>query len=729
MTGTGTNRVHGLVPYTVAKTAAPGPGASDFLRPTADVSQSGIGLWTIVGDTDIYNCLDEVTANGTTDYTHYLSLGVDDPGTSFICELTDTMTPASGSLVKMRWNFRRVRSGSFGESTGGSPGDRAGDGPGGDATSSTSTPTLSGVESLVIDLIEGGTTIASSGNIANDSFGDWTPGSLVLTEAQIAAITVWDDLRVRVTAAVSGSYVLTTFDVTWFAIEIADEPVAPEGISALLLCLLPDKCYVAEIDADQVSPDEDTGATASTPQGVNFRGRTADTLAAWWYVVDGEASFRVLSNGTSLAPTVEDWKDECDDAFPSEQDVFPENCRLIERFRNRIWLASQGGNDPNDTIFYACAKGNPLDWRYGNDEDQPAELSAFAGTNAYLGGAPQPITCLAAWGDDFMLIGLSTGIMRVIGDIGEGGVIDFVTNETGVHGARSWCYDEMGNFWFWFKGSLYVLERGSNQPRNVSGRRLHRMMKRTDYDSLLVQLVYDGMEKSVRIFMTPPRTPQTYDTKWPCFQNGYAVSICYDILRDAFHPDDWPYDPMGPWSVCRCSPDGRFLIGGDDGYIRRPYDGGPVKPEVGVDPTYGTADDMPHNGTPTAPGSSGANYPITSEFTSAAIEAPMGDQELIVSELNAVGADNDGPLNIPLGEVGWTWLVSDSPDNVVNPTTANSVATGVFFVDGDYGYQPPRLLRNAGGAHAVHLRHSSAETAWSMSRLTARFRLGARRRT
>lgn len=740
MTGTGSNRIIGLHVYTGAATAAAAPAGSDFLRPTGNVGTSGIGLWTNVGS-NFFDDLDEVTANGATDYIHYVSLAADDPtGTTITFELTNHATPVAGSVVTMRWNFRTNRTAGGGTvSEGGTIGDRdGGEGPGGGGSGDAYEPFVGdGTETLIFDLLEGSTVIATSGNVSAESAGDWTPGSHVLTAAEIAAVTVWNDLRVRVRAGVTGSQVLTTFDVTWFCVEIAEEPDSVEGLVTEVLALLPDKCYVGILDNDDISPSETTGMDAAVPSIVNFRGQTAETVDPWWYVVDGEESIRILSAGGAVAPTVEDWKTESDTAYPSGN-TFPEDCRLIERFRNAIWLARQEGSEPNEAAIYKGTNGDPLDWRFGvDDEDQPAELSAIAlASNRYLGGAPQPVTCLAAWGDDFMLIGLARGILRVTGDIGLGGSVDVVTSGVGVQGSRAWCFDDIGNFWFMSGGSLFVLEVGTNNIRNISGRRLTRDMDRIDGSALLIMLCYDSFEKVIRIFMTPsisPQAGQIVNQKFPCFQNGYAVSFVYDILNDAFQMDDWPWDPMGPWSVCQISGDSddnrRCLFGGNDGWIRRPYDGGPVKPPVGVDACFGTADDMPHNGTPTTPGSGGANYPITSGFTSAAIEAKDGASELIVTEIQAIGADNNGPLGIPVGPVTWRWLVADTPDRVVQATSTNARASGTWFEDDEYGLQPPVCVRIAGGAHAIDIEQAANSTeGWALTRIVAWIRPGARRR-
>lgn len=704
MTGTGGNRLLGLSAFASAALAVDVPGSSSLSSPSSTVASDGAN--TYVGAASRHAATDETTPNGDTDYI-FFSPFVRFPTVDSECILgmSALSAPAAGSSVTVSVSAKKTRSA-------------------GDASSLSNGKDR---ESFIVYLYQSSTLIATSSDYAADMTADYATFSFNLTDLEIAAISDWTLLRVKIYCLSDGAFVATTYSCSWVQISTTPGPSSTDP-TIYVLGTTPSKCYIGNLGTNVISSSATTSATKTEPIITPFRGNTANTSAIRFYLVDGDKSLRILPNGTASPPTVTSWLTDCNTEYDPDN-VFPTNCRIVAPFRNRLFLARQEGSSANDSMWYCSASDDPLDWRYGDNDDRPAETSAIAGTNAFTGRPSDAIRALAPWGDDYLIFGCANTLWYMEGDPGLGGYIINLSQQTGMLGGRCWCFDETGTLWFLGSSGLYRLQKGG-QPVNVSGRRIYRYLDHIDSAQVQIALVYDAFKKHIRIFATPTESPVaggTPATTYPVFNTGYAVSFCYDIVNDAFWTDQMPWNPMGPWSVCQiagASDDNRrFLMGGDDGYIRRPFDGGVISDTQ----VYGTADDMPRAGTPNTPSSAGNCFAITSSVICAPVEVPLGTRESMVTEIHAAGSDNNRPLSIPIGPLIWRWTIGDSPSSVVDQ--GETVASGTWFPTGsEYGFQQPVSLRYQGAAHVLTLAQTSATKSWAIDRVTAYFTAGQRRR-
>ena len=549
----------------------------------------------------------------------------------------------------------------------------------------------------------GGDVLVRDFELVVNTSGDWTTDGFVLTQAEVDAITAggaWtgaDKLVLGVTASTAGPCGGVFFDVTQLTLSfLGSGGTAPPNYvtPGKVLALLDRKCYVGDLVADT----EVTAATTLAKQHPQI-----DFYNGLWYCVDGGTQQTI--DGT---PTVTDWT--------ATAGTIPDKCRLVAFYRDRAVLANQVGSSNGDTLYFMSAIGDPYDWRFAADDERPAEVAAVAGTNRFLGKPSDSITALIPWNDDQLIFGCASTMWKMVGDPGYGGTLMNLTQQTGVLGPRSWCFDEFGNLWFMGSGGLYMMTR-DGVPLSVSKRRLYRFIDRINGENNLIQMVYDAFSKSIYIFISDVT------------QGSANLHIRYDLANDAFWFHQYARTGvMGPYSVCTLTgatdDDRRFLIGGADGYIRRPFDGALLDATGNIAPggtqRWGTADDMLRVGTGGTAFNSVVRY--------APVEYPMGNLEYLLTEMVAYGTDNNLPLNLPLGPVNWYVLTSDSASTIEDQQIPDAARSGQWFGPANFGQQLPVGMRVAAGCHQLMLRQQNRDQSWAIDRVVCKFTPGARRR-
>lgn len=355
--------------------------------------------------------------------------------------------------------------------------------------------------------------------------------------------------------------------------------------------------------------------------------------------------------------------------------TFPARCALTCAWRGRAVLARQPNNA---AIWYMSRVFDPYDFDYGAD---PSETAAVAGTNAKIGQPGDSITALIPVNDDNLLFGCRSKMYLMMGDPGAGGTLVTVSEETGVLGPKTWCFDEHAVLYFMAPGGLYKWTVGS-RPTLVSGRRLYYLLDRINSESVHVEMAYDSFRRYVHITITP--TDGTVGTH-----------VIYDVVGNSFWPVQYPSN-YGPWSLCgihgNADIDRQVILGCDDGYIRRP------------------------NGS--LAGDDGKT--IETRLNFAPIMLDRGQYEAMVKELQATGVTGDGPLS-------WYLHTGDSAAQVTEQVDGTEQASGTWFADGT-GFQEPVALRVSGGAHQLRLRQTSKTARWSFEDIRALIAETSRRR-
>lgn len=720
----------------------------DLMLPDTTVSQDA--GWETTPGGDIFEVIDDVVPDNEAGFVGCLPVGATKV---FRCGLTTpTIVPAADDQALCKCTVLVARPGiNFAEATddgeAAAAASHAAGAPGSNEGGLTiGTPVSPGQSTFYfsIDLmVDADVIVALEAQAVYGDDGTWTTLTWQLTNDQIADLTAaiadWStvDVRVRVAGDSRDPFNLNRVAVTSFQIVLSvstggggdPEPVNFRGDILVLnrnqcrVAILPSDLGTDTLPTEEVSNAATTNMTKDEPIAAPAFGK--------WYVVDGEKSLIITpsatSSGVGSEPDVDDWATT---VGTDGAGTLPANCRLTCVYRGRVVLARQEGTEPNASIWYMSRVLDPLDWDFAaDDDDRPAETAAIAGSNQFVGQPADAITALIPFGDDYLIFGCAKSMWMMEGDPGQGGRVVNLTQQTGVLGARAWCFDESGTLWFVGSSGLYRYSKADGLV-NVSGRRLYRVLDRLNAQHTYIQLAYNAFRKEVMVFMTPRNPPSVANAaqySYTVVQDGYGTHVSYDVVNDAFFLDSLEWASMGPWSVLEihgeADDDRTYLIGGNDGYIRRPFEGG----WIGGFARWGTADDMKRSGSPSA-GATGAFLPINSVVRTAAIEAPAGGRELMATEIDADGTDNNLPLALPLGALRWWLVTDDSPTKVTGKSVALAEATGTWFGPGDYGYQESTCVRACGGAHQVVLAQYTNTHSWAIGRMTLTVRPAGRRR-
>lgn len=230
---------------------------------------------------------------------------------------------------------------------------------------------------------------------------------------------------------------------------------------------------------------------------------------------------------------------------------------IIATYRGRIVLSGLK-EDPQN--WFMSVSGDPFDFDYSPATSSPTQ--AVAGNNSDVGLLGDVITCLAPYQDDVLIMGGANSLWLMRGDPASGGQIDSVSRDIGVVGAEAWCFDTVGNFYFFGRNGLYRLEAGfGSQPVLISRNKLDKAFSDINVATNFIRLVYDPIWQGVHIFVTPTSEP-------------VSGSTCYfwDERNDAFWPDQYPAS-VGPTAVALYRSDNPeetgVMFGGWDGYVRQ----------------------------------------------------------------------------------------------------------------------------------------------------------------
>jgi hypothetical protein len=497
--------------------------------------------------------------------------------------------------------------------------------------------------------------------------GVWIEFDMALTQAEGAAITDFTDLRIRVIVTTDGSQTVG-FEVTQTYLRCTGDAGTPNlaSVGNLVLALQYSKAWVGDLASDtlvECDPD-DLGPQNQVP--------SIASLSGLWYIVDGSKSL-IVDPAAGPPPTIVDWT--------STDGTFPASCKLVTQYRLRMALANQDGSE---TMWFMARPDFPRDFDYLNANANGPEASAATyGGDPNVGRPGDTITALIAWGQDYLVFGCAHSIYYLEGDPLYGSGIQNMTHKTGILGARAWTFDEGNRLWFLGQGDLFVVVPGA-QPRPVTRGRLARSLERLDADVTLLQLQYDAFSQLIHIFTTPTDNVSR------------GVHIVYDLRNDALWMDAYPLR-MGPWSCCSIAGtdpfDRRFLIGGDDGRIRRPSDS-VYGDDVHRDETGGSA--------------------IFSYVRYAPLGIPGGMSELMVLELQAEGSDSQGPLALEYAPLRWCWLTAETAAKLSEADPSTGAFPSGFWFEDDYGLQDPIGLRETAGAHQLYVEQQSAEGSWAL---------------
>jgi hypothetical protein len=286
---------------------------------------------------------------------------------------------------------------------------------------------------------------------------------------------------------------------------------------------------------------------------INIKGWVPNTPPAggWavrWRIVKHHAKFDPKTRHLSV------WR-ATDNA--NYTNAAPSGCHMITRYYDRIALAGS----PQHLIFFG-RMGDPYDFFYGDTDVQRAYCTQFS----EAGEIGEPVTAMIPFGVDYMVVGCTNSIWKLVGDLPSGGYISNITRATGIATGTSWCRLPDGSLIFVARDGLFVLAAGANSVPVPLSERLPRRLRYCLQNGSRLALAYDHRGEGVWIFHTQDSvTRRTH--WWYCLKSKSFWTVS---LPDGFEPTAIGYDY-----------DQSVMLGGRDGAIRSVDEMSPT--DCGVD--------------------------------------------------------------------------------------------------------------------------------------------------
>lgn len=215
------------------------------------------------------------------------------------------------------------------------------------------------------------------------------------------------------------------------------------------------------------------------------------------------------------------------------------------------------GNPEEAHQWYMSRQYNPWDFAYlANDAQSP-----IRGGNTDAGELGDIIRALVPYKDDFLIFGCATSMWFMMGDPAAGGTIRELDLTTGIFGAKSWCFDGEGNFYFWGTNGIYVTTI-PGAPVCISEQSLPNLVndEAADPSTHRIILRYDRKRGGILICITKisdgSHSNYWYDLKTKGFFPESSASNSHSIYSGLYYPAN--------------AEDYRdLLVGCKDGYIRQ----------------------------------------------------------------------------------------------------------------------------------------------------------------
>jgi len=264
----------------------------------------------------------------------------------------------------------------------------------------------------------------------------------------------------------------------------------------------------------------------------------------------------------STAPHGYDWTVYPDGSSGS----LPVKAYLGAWYRGRAVLAGNP-NDPHQ--WYMSRQLNPFDFAYiANDAQTPV-----AGTNADAGKVGDIVRALIPFHDDYMFFGCASSLHYLQGDPAVGGELHSLDDFTGIFGAQSWCFDELGDLYMFGNDGISRIKKGTTFLKNISQFSIPKLAEDEDANPETHRIVlgYDKRRDGIVIGITK-------------LSDGSNSNYFYNIKSEGFFPETYPNE-CGAYSMLYYSSnvpsDADLLIGSKDGYIRK-FDDAAKDDDIGV---------------------------------------------------------------------------------------------------------------------------------------------------
>jgi WD40 repeat protein len=236
----------------------------------------------------------------------------------------------------------------------------------------------------------------------------------------------------------------------------------------------------------------------------------------------------------------------------------PPRAKIISAWRGRLVLAHL-----DDPASWAMSKvGDPRDWNQAPKVITADQAISSSNTGFTVGANPDVINAFIPIDDDVALMGGDHSLHALTGDPAAGGVIDLVSDITGIAFGRAWAKDPRGVLYFFgSRGGVYAMRPG-HVPVSISEGRIERTLQEINLATYKVRLAWNYYDRGLHVFLTP----------WGGAWSATVQHWFWDYKNDAWWEDqidDQSTQPTAVHVLDGDDPDDRKLvIGSEDGFIR-----------------------------------------------------------------------------------------------------------------------------------------------------------------
>lgn len=233
----------------------------------------------------------------------------------------------------------------------------------------------------------------------------------------------------------------------------------------------------------------------------------------------------------------------------------PKGSRIMEVFASRM-LHAGSAEDPYSWL--ASAIDDPTD--YDTDPEIPSARQAAASDTGEQSKTEDQVTGLAPLGDDLLAVLGSRTINRMTGDPMAGGFIDNVSRGVGAAFGRAWAHNPKGGlFFFGVPNSLWGMNAGGEDPRNLSYGRIEEQLRTVDLSKYQIRMEYSHRLQALLIVPIPLDLSMVeFDDRWWILD-----------MDGAFWPQRWAKRAHQPTAISASLGSGEPLFGCYDGQVRQ----------------------------------------------------------------------------------------------------------------------------------------------------------------
>jgi hypothetical protein len=259
----------------------------------------------------------------------------------------------------------------------------------------------------------------------------------------------------------------------------------------------------------------------------------------------------------------------------------PHGCPLVCLYRDRVIL---GGADH---VWYASRQGDPTDWDFGADMNDPGR--AVAGQVERAGHIGEPLTAIIPHGDSILTLASPNAMWALRGDPADGSLA-VLSTEIGIVAPQAWAMAPDGLLAFVSYDGVYVATPGE-RPVRFSAERLPQHLQDIDPACHTITMAYDANERGFHLFVTPNAVEgvTAQGTHW-----------WIDIEHKAMWPVIVPatMQPVAATRISGANGLSEVVFGCRDGYLRKfsrsaaADDGTAIASHVLLGPFRMTSDDI-----------------------------------------------------------------------------------------------------------------------------------------